>query len=161
MDHQQTTHPIKTVNGVAFIYWLPSMCFILHTIEELPLFASWVTKHFGPYTTEHFVITHIPLIWLGIASSYYATIKTNGRIWKILCIAWQWQFGLNAIFHLTTAVLFKEYSPGMLTAGAINLPATGYILYFIDKHKLITKKDMLIALIIGTIVAVSVIATLF
>ena len=141
------------------IYWFPSICFVLHTLEELPGFAGWVSKHFRPYTVEFFALTHIPLFWLVLVSSFYA--EREKTIWKIIAAAWQVQFGLNAIFHLSTAAIFNEYSPGMFTAGAINLPVTIFFLYSIIKERYLTSKQVFSAVIIGTTAALLAIGSLF
>ena len=46
------------------------------------------------------------------------------RAWTIWAVAVQWGLFSNAIFHLATWLLFREYSPGILTAVALFVPAT-------------------------------------
>ncbi|MBA4055331.1 MAG: hypothetical protein C0490_11515 [Marivirga sp.] len=130
----------KSIDKHAILFWLPSLCFLLHTIEELPLFATWVSKHFKPYSTEFFALTHIPLFWLVLHSSFYAA-TTDKAIWKILASSSQVQFGVNAIFHLSTSAIFNEYSPGMFTAAAINLPVTIFFLKCIIDERQLTSRQ--------------------
>ena len=157
MDTNSSLANNKNVN---LIYWLPFICFVLHAIEEIPGFAIWVAKHFKEYSTETFVLQHIPLLWLALATSYFAT-TTEKKIWKILAVAWQIQFGLNSFFHLSTTLLFDEYSPGLFTAVGINLPLTVYFLYQVIKLNLLSKINLLIAFGIGILAASLAIATLF
>ncbi|MBK9271915.1 MAG: HXXEE domain-containing protein [Saprospiraceae bacterium] len=156
----ETNPSLPNNKNVNLIYWLPFICFVLHTIEEIPGFAIWVAKHFKEYSTETFVFEHIPLIWLALATSYFAT-TTEKKVWKILAVAWQIQFGLNAFFHLTTTLLFDEYAPGLFVGVGINLPLTVYLLYQVIKFKLLSKTNLLIAFGIGILVAGLAIATLF
>lgn len=155
-----TNSTLANNKNVSLIYWLPFICLALHAIEEIPGFAIWVTKHFKEYSTKTFVFQHIPLIWVVLATSYFAT-TTDKKVWKILAVAWQIQFGLNSFFHLSTTLLFDEYSPGLFTAIGINLPLTVYFLYQVIKLKLLSKSNLLIAFGIGILVAGLVIATLF
>jgi hypothetical protein len=71
------------------LFWLPSLYFILHTLEELPDFAAWVTAHFGPMTTDSFVLSHIPLILLVMLGSYKACMKEAHGRWVIFATAAQ------------------------------------------------------------------------
>jgi len=46
-------------------------------------------------------------------------------------MAFQWQFFVNAFFHLATWVMFAEYSPGAVTGAVVAIPAT---LFFYMDH---------------------------
>lgn len=142
------------------LFWLPSAYFVLHTLEELPTFAAWVTRHFGPYTTESFVFSHIPLILLVMAASVQATRRGRHGAWVVLAVAAQWQFGLNALFHLTTTALFGEYAPGLLTASVLALPLTPYVLRRVWREERLTPRAFVAALALGTLLAVLAVGVL-
>ncbi|MGW5746983.1 HXXEE domain-containing protein [Amycolatopsis sp. NPDC003861] len=97
--------------------------FIVHTLEELPGFAMWVSAHFAHLTTEKFAVTHIPLILLVLLTSWRASRPTAATGWIVLATAFQWQFAANAAVHLAAAIRFGEYSPGMVTV-ALSVTAT-------------------------------------
>ena len=143
------------------IFWLPSLVFILHTLEELPQFASWSTQHFGPLSPELFSGTHIPMILLVIYASYRASAAVSRSAWMMVAAAFQWQFGLNAIFHLTTWVMFAEYSPGMVTAATVQLPATWYFFSRMRREGRLSRGGTLGALALGTVIAICAIGVLF
>lgn len=143
------------------LFLLPGMYFVLHTIEELPGFAAWVARHFGVMTTDSFAFIHIPLIWLVLLASYKAFKTELHGGWVIFATAAQWQFGLNAIFHLVTALIFLEYSPGMVTAVCLGLPMTAYFMLRVWREQRLTKTELTAAIIFGTVMAAIAIGILF
>ena len=58
----------------AALYWLPAATFTLHTLEELPDFPAWVSRHFAPMELAEFAAIHIPLLWLVVWISYRAQV---------------------------------------------------------------------------------------
>jgi hypothetical protein len=143
------------------IFLLPGLYFVMHTVEELPSFAQWVSRHFGTMSTDVFAFIHIPLILIILLAAYKAfTIGHHGG-WVILATAAQWQFGLNAVFHLVTAVIFREYSPGMVTAVCLSFPFTVYFMRRIWQEQRITRAELATAIVVGTVMAVVAIGFLF
>ncbi len=152
-------HPALLVSNN--IFWLPSIVFIIHTLEELPRFAAWASLHFGPLTTEKFAVSHIPMILLVLFASYEASIVgTHGR-WVVLATAFQWQFEVNAIFHLGTSAFFRDYSPGMVTAACVLLPSTGYFMTRVWRDKRLTCIELLVAILLGTVIGIAAVGVLF
>ena len=143
------------------LFWLPSLYFILHTLEELPGFAAWVSRHFGAMSTESFVFSHIPLILLLMLACYKASSGKNSRLWLRFVLAAQLQFALNALFHLGTAALFLEYSPGMLTAACLALPLTVVLLRQMRQAMKLSNQEVLAALGAGALIALIAIGVLF
>ncbi len=142
-------------------FFLPSIYFIIHATEEVPAFGPWATKHFASLSTGLFATVHIPLILLVFLASYKAAQRQKHGGWVIFAVATQIQFGLNALFHLTTAALFLEYAPGMLTGGSLGLLLTFYMLKRVWQEKLLTGQEMLGACVEGMILAVAAVSILF
>jgi len=143
------------------IFWLPSIVFIVHTLEELPSFATWASLHFGPLTAEKFAVSHIPMILLVLFASYKASIVGNHGRWVVLATAFQWQFGVNAIFHLGTFGFFRDYSPGMVTAACVLLPSTGYFMTRVWREKRLTGVELIVAIVVGTVIGIAAVGVLF
>ncbi|HEY8875743.1 MAG TPA: HXXEE domain-containing protein [Desulfosporosinus sp.] len=143
------------------IFWLPYVVFIIHSLEELPGFPRWASRYFNPITTNKFAFSHIPLILLVLLASYKAsTIGYHGG-WVVLVTACAWQFGVNALFHLATTVIFREYSPGMVTAATVSLPASIYFMMTVWNENRLTGMEMVQAIFWGTIIATAAIGVLF
>ncbi|MEV0644334.1 HXXEE domain-containing protein [Phytomonospora sp. NPDC050363] len=148
--------------GVAALpFLLPFAVYVLHTLEELQGFAEWATRHFGPETTGNFAGYHIPLMLLVLLASWRATKSRPGGGWIVAATALQWQFAVNALFHLTTWIALGEYSPGAVTAAVVSLPATAFYLSWIRRHRYITGRQTLLAIAAGTLIAALAIGFLF
>lgn len=148
-----------TVQRLPFL--LPPVVFIIHTLEEIPDFAEWATKHFGDETTEAFVAYHIPLILLVGFVSWRAVQPGARRGWVVAISAAQWQFGINALFHLAAWIALGEYSPGALTGAVVSLPATVFYFNWLRRHDRATPRDILTSIALGTLIAASAIGFLF
>lgn len=143
------------------IFFLPIVTFILHTLEELPDFPNWVSKHFGPMSIPEFAVLHIPLIWFVLWVSYRAAATDSTSAWRFWAYAAQWQFAFNAVFHLGASAAFGDYSPGMVTAATVALPATFFMTARCHQHGLLSKGQALRACGVGGIIAIMVVGTLF
>jgi hypothetical protein len=142
-------------------FLLPFGVYVLHTLEELPGFAAWATRHFGPESTSMFAAYHIPLMLLVLACSWYAMRQGRHGAWVVLATAFQWQFGVNALFHLSTWIILGEYSPGAVTAAVVSIPATACYLTWIRREDRASGREIAVALVLGTLIAAGAIGFLF
>lgn len=143
------------------VLFAPFVVFTAHTLEEFPQFATWVSEHFAPMSTENFALVHIPLILIVLACSWRALSPTAAIGWVVMVVAFQWQFAVNAVFHLAAAAWFGDYSPGMVTAATVALPVTVVVLAWVRRHRLLDAAQLGAALAIGTGVAAAAIGVLF
>ncbi|MFI7702830.1 HXXEE domain-containing protein [Nonomuraea sp. NPDC049480] len=143
------------------LFLLPFVVFVLHTLEELPGFAAWATRHFGPETTNEFVAYHIPLMLLVLLCSWRAMVAERHGGWVVMAIAFQWQFCVNAVFHLSTWVAFGEYAPGVVIASVVALPSSVYFFSWVRREDRATMKEVFLGGVIGTVVAALAIGFLF
>ncbi|WP_330230999.1 HXXEE domain-containing protein [Nocardia sp. NBC_00508] len=153
--------PLEPAVVRALMLWVPFAVFVVHTLEEMPGFAVWVSTHFAPLTTETFAVSHIPLILLVLWCSRRAARPNAATGWVVMAVAFQWQFAVNAVFHLGTAAWFGDYSPGMVTAATVALPATLMMFLWGRRERLLTGLQLAAALAIGTTVAAAAIGVLF
>ena len=124
-------------------------------------FAAWATRHFGPETTGNFAAYHIPLMLFVLACSAQAVRRRRRGGWVIMATAFQWQFFVNALFHLTSWFVLKEYSPGAVTAAVVAIPATVVYFTWLRRERRATGQEVVAALAIGTIIAGLAIGFLF
>jgi hypothetical protein len=68
---------------------------------------------------------------------------------------------LNGAFHVVTTFLFREYSPGVVTGTLLFFPATAYLLIITARESLLTTTQIGTAVVIGAVVQVAVIASLY
>ncbi|MEU7901067.1 HXXEE domain-containing protein [Nonomuraea sp. NPDC049152] len=142
-------------------FLLPFGVYVLHTLEELQGFAAWASRHFGPETTSMFAAYHIPLMLLVLLSSWRASAVGRHGTWVVLATAFQWQFSVNALFHLSTWIILGEYSPGAVTAAVISIPATAYYLAWIRREDRASSREIGLAIALGTLIAALAIGFLF
>lgn len=141
-------------------FLLPFAVYLVHTLEEVQGFAAWATRHFGPETTSMFAAYHIPLMLLVLVCSWQAAKHGRGG-WVVAATAFQWQFGVNACFHLVTWVALGEYSPGAVTAAVVSLPATAFYFAWLRREQLATPHQTATAITAGTLIAALAIGFLF
>ena len=104
--------------------WLLFAALLLHVFEELPAFPEWATAHFGTTSRTFYVIAHIPILALTAWFSYRAS-GLNPPRWSIWWMAATTiALTVNVFFHLSTAIAFREISPGMFTAVFIFIPVS-------------------------------------
>lgn len=161
MTKAETATPADQSMTLTAVYWLPSLTFILHTLEELPDFPRWVSAHFGAMGALDFAAIHIPLILFVIWTSYRAQDPTRSPGWRFMAYALQWQFAFNAVFHLGAAALFRDYSPGMVTAATVAIPATVFMTLRNRRHGLLPPARALTATGVGAAIAAAAIGFLF
>ncbi|SFQ66971.1 Protein of unknown function with HXXEE motif-containing protein [Amycolatopsis arida] len=142
-------------------FLLPYLVYVLHTLEELPGFASWATKHFGPETTGMFATYHIPLMLLVLLCSWKALLADRHGGWVVMAIAFQWQFAVNALFHLTSWITLGDYAPGAVTGAVVSIPATVYFFLWVRRQARATTTEITLAITIGTVIAALAIGFLF
>lgn len=156
---QHSDQPLVIDKSV--IFFLPSLYIVIHTLEELPGFATWVETYFGSHPTGMFALQHI-FIWLLIfLFSYKAYRKKRHGKWVIMAVAAQIQFGVNALFHLVTFFAFQAYSPGVIAAGAIGVPATIWFLRRVWRENRVNSRELAWATLWGVLIAVAAISVLF
>jgi hypothetical protein len=161
MTQQETAAPPVQGMTPTAVYWLPSLTFILHTLEELPDFPTWVSAHFRAMGVLEFAALHIPLILFVIWTSWGAQDPARSSGWRFTAYALQWQFAFNALFHLGAAALFQDYSPGMVTAATVAIPATVFMTLHNRRHGLLPPRRVLAATGVGAAIAAAAIGFLF
>ncbi|GAA2454637.1 hypothetical protein GCM10010191_87010 [Actinomadura vinacea] len=142
-------------------FLLPFVVYVLHTLEELQGFAAWATKHFGPETTGMFAGYHIPLMLLVLLCSWRAMVADRNGGWVVLATAFQWQFSVNALFHLSSWALLGEYAPGAVTGAVVSIPATVFYMWWVRSQERATSREIALALVLGSVIAALAIGFLF
>lgn len=143
------------------VFWLPYVVLLIHTIEEIPGFSKWATRHFAPMSSYKHVVIQACIILLVLLVSYKASLIGYNGIWVVLAAAFQLHIGINALFHIVTTIVYKEYSPGLLTAVTLSLPSTIYFFHQIYSENRLTTLELTVSLIVGTVIGASAIGTLF
>lgn len=143
------------------IFWLPTVTFVLHFLEEMPGFAAWASARLSPTTDLEFAAFHIPLVMLVAYASFRAWSGPADTPWRFWALAFQWQFAFNALFHLSLAAIHREYVPGMVMAATVALPATAALAVGVAKGNLVGAAQRRWAVPAGALIAALAVAAIF
>jgi Protein of unknown function with HXXEE motif len=141
--------------------WIPALALLAHVVEEYPRFPEWATRHFGTTSRPWYVYSHIPLIAAVLGISFLAATAPAATLFPLLATAVQCALATNAVFHVATTFIFREYSPGVVTAVLIFVPGTAYLVDRTVREGLLTLPQVAVAVAIGTVVGIAVIASLW
>lgn len=145
----------------ARFFWLVPAAFIAHVAEELPTFPRWATRHFGTTTTEFYVAGHAVLVPAVVAASAAGAKRAGGHLGPFAAAAAASVMVTNTIYHVGTTALFREYSPGLVTAVAGMLPAGAYALWRTRRDGLLTDEQLLGAFLTGNACAIAAVSSLY
>ncbi len=130
-------------------YWIPCLAFLAHIAEEWPRFPAWATRHFGTTTRAFYAYSHVVLVAAAVTVSALATSGPAGGPFALLAIAGQWLMCSNALFHLATSALFREYSPGVVTGTTLFLPGTAFVTVVTLREQLLSVPQLALAIALG------------
>lgn len=134
------------------IFWLPVILLVIHSVDEVITgFPQWATDHFGTTTVPFFIYTHIPVLLILVATSYFAANNKGGTGWRILSAAWVVLFAVNGLFHLFTGIVFREFTPGTISALVILFPLAYIFVKELFIKKLLSEKQFRLALVAGIV----------
>lgn len=137
-------------------FLITPIIFLIHIAEEWRGFPAWATRHFGATSRAWFVYSHIVLVAAAAGICWVAAVSPS-RTWTIWAVAAQWGLFTNAVFHVVTWRLFREYSPGMFTAVVLFVPATIWQLSTVT----LDLPGLLLAVALGTAMGGTAIASLW
>ncbi|MBF6219465.1 hypothetical protein IU479_15240 [Nocardia abscessus] len=85
------------------MFFAPFAVYVVHTLEERPGFAAWVSQHIAPMSMEAFALGHIPLILLMLWCSWRASRPEAGAGWVIAAVA----FGVRDWYRPVSTGLYS------------------------------------------------------
>lgn len=130
---------------------LAPLVYAIHHAEEHLLFnfRAWRLKYFpdnNALSTEAVlvVLVSVGLVYLLL----HATIRTRVSAWVVLTFLMATQVH-NAIFHLGTTIIFKDFSPGLITALVLYLPANCLIAWAALQENWVSRRQLGIIFLAG------------
>ncbi len=122
------------LNSMPFdlLLWLVPCLFMLHNIEEVPFMEQWSKKlpvKIHPVeSTRQFAIAVTFLTLGGFLLTYLGVEKIRPPGGYLLVLGIQMTLAFNAFIpHLLSAIRFRAYSPGLVTALLIITPFSIYL----------------------------------
>jgi hypothetical protein len=116
--------------------WLFPIAVTLHNGEEAIWMVKWVNRHpewlgmvFLPDAAEIRVSLFV-LTAAAFAVTYASWRKGAGSVWAYLLFGYVVSMLANVFIpHLSGALMFESYTPGVVTAVVINLPVMSYLAF--------------------------------
>ncbi len=138
---------------------LLQLLILIHVAEEFYFgFPVWATRHFGTTTFAWYIVSH-----LVISVPYVAILIMTFKGWKwgiFFAVALQGLIFFNGLFHISTYLLWGEYSPGIISQLVI-IPLTCIVYSLILKHKLLTLRETAIGTLVGLFGCALVVLSLY
>lgn len=145
----------------AGFFWLVPAVFAAHIAEELPRFPQWATRHFGTTTKEFYVVSHLVLGPAVVACAAAGSKRAGSWMGPFAGCAAAGVMVANTVYHVGTTALFREYSPGVVTAVLGMLPASLYALRRARAEGLLTDEQFLGALLTGNAACLAAVGSLY
>jgi len=144
------------------LFWCMEAAYIVHCLDETIAgngFVKMVNSHFWPeYSGKQFFWFNTLFHILNISGIILYEIF--GGMWVIWPLSFCWLFVTNGLWHVLGSILFREYSPGLMTS-----PLYWIVMYFIIRYNLVPGQIempiFMICLGIGTLMTVAMIGSLF
>ncbi|MFT3890843.1 MAG: HXXEE domain-containing protein [Anaerolineales bacterium] len=144
------------MNSISFerLLWLVPIFFALHNMEEAPFMERWSKrlpfKVPVSYSTRQFVIAVIILTVGGFLLAYWGIEYLHNTTGYLIVLGIQAILFFNAFLpHIGSTILFRMYSPGVVSATLITVPFSIYICQRALLENIITWKQIWILLAIA------------
>ncbi|MFN7323959.1 MAG: HXXEE domain-containing protein [Sphingomonadales bacterium] len=132
---------------------LAPLVYAIHHAEEHLLFnfRAWRLRYFednNALSTEAVlvVLMSVSMVYLLL----HATIRTKVTVWVAITFLMATQVH-NAIFHLGATIVFRDFSPGLITAMVLYLPANWLIAHAALKEDWVSPRQLGVIFVAGGI----------
>jgi hypothetical protein len=135
---------ISKIKRLSFrkVIWILPIAWAFHEMEEWNI-ISWYQRHFvnPPQMTPWSVLTLLAFsALLGFVWTFIAALFRNSRITAgVLLLFFVPAALMNAAQHISWAVMFLAYSPGVLSSILLIIPSVIYVTWRVLKEKLLPK----------------------
>lgn len=148
------------MKDLRIIRYLP-FAFMAHNIEEAVAIGNTKNLIFNVHNanTKQFVIATSLFTILGFVIVFGKKMYRNQRSYEYAITGFSGMLFLNAFFpHILSAVYFRTYTPGVVTAVALILPLTTIILQKTYQSKEFSNNRFFITIVSGGIAGLILIA---
>ncbi len=144
------TGEVSLVNHSGAIF-LICLFYGLHMVEEFSFgFVQWGDRYFGRFDWKQNIIGNFIFFVCVAAACYLYYINPTKYIWVGMS-ATMWILS-NAFLHISSTILGREYSPGVVTATVLYLPGGLYFLSQWAGEGLLTWQNLALSFVIGGMV---------
>jgi hypothetical protein len=131
------------------ILWLVPIAYLIHIFEETPRFVPWAKRYLlSTMTFPEFILGNCIFMAYVLISVFLATSYPGEWTLVLGLSTAAWIFS-NFLIHAYYTLSTGEYSPGVVTAGAVYVPVSLYIYTNFVGSGILTNLDILLSIIIG------------
>jgi len=143
---------LKNMPPQKAIQFAPLILFIHFYFEEAPNFVDWVYRITNYLPTERlFFKVNLTGLFITMLVALMVSFYCN-RATLVLAIMWlSFLMFANAIFHLTSTVVYNIYSPGSITSVILYLPYFIWFIWLTIKYSKIKLSVVISSVILGSI----------
>ena len=147
------------------LQWAFPLVVTLHNLEEAIWLPSWAARHSSLIAWQVSTIGFRMGLAVVTLAAYVVTWSSVSRgresAWTYLFVAYTWAMLLNVFVpHVPATILFKSYTPGVVTAVLLNLPVTAMLLARVLRERIIPSLAIA-ALVFGLPLGIAVVAAVF
>ncbi len=114
------------------LQWLFPVAVCLHNSEEAIWFPAWWLRHSAELPTHPAPgVARCALVVLTVAAfgvTYLSAHKGKESVWAYLMFGYIIAMLANVLIpHIPASLVFRSYTPGVVTAVLVNLPVMGFL----------------------------------
>jgi len=127
------------------------LIYCFHMVEEFTLgFVEWGDRYFGSFDWTQNLIGNF-MFFVILAFGCYLYYKNSTKYLWVGMAGSMWVLS-NAFLHISSSLLAKEYSPGVVTATIFYIPCGVYFLIQWGKKGVLTWKNVTLSFVVGAMV---------
>jgi len=131
------------------IYWLLPLAFVVHDAEELFTMPSLFIAHERPLGAAHVALAIALFLAVFLVITAGAWLRPRSFVWRALYGGLLGTFLLHGFVHVGQAIAFASYTPGLVTAVLVVIPASAYLWIVLLRRGAIDLKPSLAMSVLG------------
>jgi len=131
------------------IYWLLPLAFVVHDAEELFTMPSWFIAHERPLGAAHVALAIALFLAVFLVITAGAWLRPRSFVWRALYGGLLGTFLLHGFVYVGQAIAFASYTPGLVTAVLVVIPASAYLWIVLLRRGAIDLKPSLAMSVLG------------
>lgn len=128
--------------------FLLCLFYALHMVEEFSCgFVAWADRYFGNFDWTQNLIGNA-LFFVGLSTGCYLYYRNPTKYLWVGMAGVMWILA-NSFIHISSTILGREYSPGVVTATTIYVPGGLCMLWLWNRKGLLTWKNTVLSFVVG------------
>lgn len=128
--------------------FLLCLFYAFHMAEEFPCgFVEWADRYFGEFDWTQNLIGNA-MLFVGLATGCYLYYRNPAKYLWVGMAGVMWILA-NSFLHISSTILGREYSPGVVTATLVYVPGGLCFLWNWGRKGLLTWRNTVLSFVVG------------